>query len=118
MSLTSIAEQVDALGDTDTAARLLRRAFELDPLNRAALVALLRLELKNPGLEAAIPYAERLPSMRKPPEDLMLALVAGLESDRYLFLKERIPAIDRLRARLKPAEPASSPSPASARPPT
>jgi tetratricopeptide (TPR) repeat protein len=100
VNLVAVAAHVARLDDRENAANLLRRALELDPLYQPALVALLKIELEKQTLETSLAWVKRLPEMRKPPADLMRALVRNLESDRYLFLSERAEAIALLRARL------------------
>lgn len=96
----AVAAHVRRLGDRDNASALLRRALELDPQYQPALVALLNIELEKEALDTSLPWVRRLPEMRKPPAELMRAIVRNLESDRYLFLTERAAAITALEARL------------------
>ncbi len=99
-NLTAIAAHVEKLGDSQAAGRLLRRALELDPIYQPALVALLRLELKEQALDGSLDLVRRLPELRKPPGELMSAIVQNLESDRYLFVTERSATINTLQAKL------------------
>lgn len=99
-TLALLGRQLRGLGKTEPASRLLHRSVALDPLSQPALVELLRLELESKNLDNALPLVARLPGMRKPPAELMRALVATLESDRYLFVASRRDTIRTLQARL------------------
>lgn len=99
-SLAGMGKHLRRLGKLDAAGRVLHRAVELDPLHQPALVELLRLELQQRNLDASLELVGRLPTMRKPPGDLLAAMADNLESDRYLFVAPRKEIIVALRSRL------------------
>ena len=88
--LAALALQVERVGHSAEARRILRQAVALDPLNQPALVALLRSWQTDKELQDSPVLIERLLTMRNPPADLLADLSQGLGSDRYMFLPERI----------------------------
>ena len=88
--LAALALQVERVGHSAEARRMLRQAVAVDPLNQPALVFLLRSSLADDELQDAPALIERLLSMRNPPEALLAGLSRGLGSDRYMFLPERL----------------------------
>ncbi len=98
-SATALALRLQRMGQSDSALKLLRRAVEVDPLYQPALVALLRAEQPNRDLAELRPLVERLPSLRKPPADLLAELRATFESDRYLYLPKRADLVAKLAPR-------------------
>lgn len=96
---TSFALKLQTLGQAEFALRLLRKAVEIDPLYQPALVALLREEVKAGRVADVLPLVERLPTMRKPPAELVATLRAMFESDRYLFLAQREELLKKLSVR-------------------
>ena len=96
---TSFALKLQEIGQVSAAKRLLQKAVEIDTLYQPALVALLRMEIKAGRVMEVLPLVERLPTMRKPPADLIEALRTTFESDRYLFLAQRGALLAKLSAR-------------------
>jgi tetratricopeptide (TPR) repeat protein len=98
-SATALALRLQRTGQAESALKLLRRAVEVDALYQPALVALLRAEQTNRDLAELRPLVERLPSLRKPPADLLAELRATFESDRYLYLPKRAELVAKLAPR-------------------
>jgi hypothetical protein len=98
-SATALALRLQRTGQAESALKLLRRAVEVDALYQPALVALLRAEQPNRDLAELRPLVERLPSLRKPPADLLAELRATFESDRYLYLPKRAELVAKLAPR-------------------
>lgn len=98
-SANSFAFRLQKLGQPDAALKLLHRAVEIDPLYQPALVSLLRAELPARDLAELRPFVERLPTLRKPPADLLVQLRATFESDRYLYLPRRAELVAKLAPR-------------------
>jgi tetratricopeptide (TPR) repeat protein len=96
----ALAGRWQAAGRAEAARRLLERAVEIDPLHQPALVALLRDAVARRELEDKGELATRLATMRKPPEDLMVALAAAFGSDSFMFQADRMATIQALEARL------------------
>jgi hypothetical protein len=87
------------MGQTESALKLLRHAVEVDVLYQPALVALLRAEQSARDMAELRPLVERLPTLRKPPADLLAQLRATFESDRYLYLPKRAELVAKLAPR-------------------
>jgi Tfp pilus assembly protein PilF len=98
-SATALATRFQRMGLPDAALKLLRRAVELDALYQPALVALLRAEQSARDMAELRPLVERLPTLRKPPADLLAQLRATFESDRYLYLPKRAELVAKLAPR-------------------
>ena len=98
-SATSLALRLQRLAQPEAALRLLRYAVEADALYQPALVALLRAEQPTRDLAELRPLVERLPTLRKPPADLLAQLRATFESDRYLYLPKRAELVAKLAPR-------------------
>lgn len=103
-SLATLGKYLRQMDKIDEAARLLNRAIELDSLYQPALVELLRLERDRNNLGNVLELIKRLPTMRKPPAELIDAITNDLESDQYLFLKSREEVLASLRQRTKNAQ--------------
>jgi hypothetical protein len=95
--LTVVAVQLQKVGQDREARRVLRHAVEVDPLNQAGLVLLLRSILTERELDEAPVLVDRLLGMRQPPVDLLNDMAHTLDSDLYLFLPER----ERTLAKIK-----------------
>lgn len=98
-SATALARGLQRMGQSEFALKLLRHAVEVDVLYQPALVALLRAEQSNRDLAELRPLVERLPTLRKPPADLLAQLRANFESDRYLYLPKRAELVAKLAPR-------------------
>jgi len=98
-SATALAFRMQRMGQADSALKLLRHAVEVDALYQPALVALLRAEQSSRDMAELRPLIERLPSLRKPPADLLAQLRATFESDRYLYLPKRAELVAKLAPR-------------------
>jgi hypothetical protein len=96
---TSLARGLTSMGQTESALKLLRHAVEVDVLYQPALVALLRAEQSARDMAELRPLVERLPTLRKPPADLLAQLRATFESDRYLYLPKRAELVAKLAPR-------------------
>jgi tetratricopeptide (TPR) repeat protein len=96
---TSLARGLTSMGQPESSLKLLRRAVELDALYQPALVALLRAEQSARDMAELRPLVERLPTLRKPPADLLAQLRATFESDRYLYLPKRAELVAKLAPR-------------------
>ena len=85
-TLTTLAMQLQRVGQKAEARQMLRHAVELDPLNQPALVLLLRGLRADYDMLGAFPLIRRLSGVRNPPEDLLQSLVTDLDSDLYIIL--------------------------------
>lgn len=100
-TLTLLAEQLARVAPQKQVAQILTDAVERDPLFQAALVARLRMALKEGDLAGAGVWIERLAAMRKPPVDLVQGLTSALQSDRFWFLAGRERLLAQLNARMQ-----------------
>ena len=96
---TALAVQLEKAGRAAQARRVVRHAMEVDPLNPAALVMVLRGDVADRELGGSLEWIERPAGMRKPSADLLAGLGKELESDRYLFLPKREEAQAAILAR-------------------
>ena len=96
---TGLALRLQRMGQSESVLKLLRHAVEADVLHQPALVALLRAEQPVRDLAELRPLVERLPTLRKPPADLLAQLRATFESDRYLYLPKRAELVAKLAPR-------------------
>ena len=87
--LVSLVRHLKAVGQVSEARRLGRRAMALDPLYQPALVLTLEFMLADQDLSDAPPLIERLLGMRKPPGELLRSFAQTLDSDQYVFLRDR-----------------------------
>ena len=90
----------------DTGARkpaydLLVRTAASDPQNQAVWSRLIEMDLELNNLEDLPARLQHLVTMRKPSRALLSRAAAVLGSDRWLFVRERYPALDAIRDHLE-----------------
>jgi hypothetical protein len=95
-----VSNRLASVGAKKQARQVLAQAVENDPLNQAALVNLVKLDLE---LNLADPLAgniRKLLTMRKPPREVLDDAYRKLGSDLFLFSPDRVTLLDDLKKAL------------------
>lgn len=91
------SQRIIDLGKKDIARRLVTHAHQIDPLNQAALVELIRLDLDLGYTDTLVTNIQKLLTMRKPPRALLEDSATRLGGDQFLFLPQRDEVLHSIR---------------------
>lgn len=104
-NLLAVSKRFLDVGARDQARQVLAQAVVADPLNQAALTALIQLDLELHHLAPLPDNLRRLVAMRKPSADLLRAAGHQLGSDLFLFTPAREDTLRLLERALAAATP-------------
>ncbi len=100
-NLLKLSNLLYETGASKPAHDLLVRTAAADPQNQAVLSRLIEMDLELSNLDALPARLQHLVTMRKPSRELLARAASALGSDRWLFLRERSPALDAIREHLQ-----------------
>ena len=81
--------------------KLLTKALELDPTYLPALTKRLQMGLSKKDISRQLLLIDQFMRVRKPPRDILEMLKTELDSDRYLFVGERLSRVSELSTMLR-----------------
>jgi len=99
-NLVAVSNRLMAVGAQTQARQVLAQAIVADPLNQAALVNLIKLDLQLQNPDTLAENVAKLLTMRKPPRGVLRDAYFKLASDRYLFVAGRAELLGTLRTTL------------------
>lgn len=106
-NVVAVAVRLQEQGSADHARAALESALRLDPLNQAALMHLIELDLARSNLNALPASLRRYVQTRRPSPPLLQAAQSALGRDSFLFSPDRTPILNLLLS----ATPARTPTP-------
>lgn len=107
-NLVAVSNRLMAVGAQTQARQVLAQAIVADPLNQAALVNLIKLDLQLQNPDTLAENVAKLLTMRKPPREVLRDAYFKLASDRYLFVAGRAELLGTLRTTLGESTSASA----------
>lgn len=107
-NLVAVSNRLLAVGAQTQARQVLAQAIVADPLNQAALVNLIKLDLQLQNPDTLAENVAKLLTMRKPPREVLRDAYFKLASDRYLFVAGRAELLGTLRTTLGESTSASA----------
>lgn len=96
-NLVAVSNRLMSVGAKPQARQVLDQAVRSDPLNQAALVGLIKLDIDLGNADAVAVNSRTLLSMRKPPRATLISAYNNLGSDRTIFAPDREVLLDDLR---------------------
>lgn len=106
-SLLAVSRRFSQLGGDAYARRVLKRAYENNPRNQAALSKLIEIEINTGNAAELGVYLKKLLQMRRPSVDILQQAYQKLGSDRFIFTPDRETLLIELHQFLNPQEQAS-----------
>jgi len=106
-SLLAVSRRFTQLGGDQYARRVLKRAYENNPHNQAALSKLIEIEIKTGNAAELGGYLKKLLQMRRPSADILQQAYKQLGSDRFIFTPERETLLIEINQFLNPTGQAS-----------
>lgn len=103
-TMLAVSRRFVGLGNRELARTVLQSAYELDPTNQAALTGLVEIDLAL-GNAQDLPYhLRRLLRMRRPSYEIIRDAYRALNSDRFLFVRDRENLLLDLREVIRESE--------------